>query len=177
MDRDIISVNRAPVLTLWASVVAERLGFDRRAALSLGKALAGLNAQTKGRSLGIFKPAERPEGVPPKKPRMGEEFWVEILGRPVPAKRTEQGIRAVVKDRPIDPDGVERYLLEKYGEKLQAVRSAMENLATALKPEELASIAFSLYKRFRPFIPPGVKGWGVKGDLDLRLIRSLAKEA
>jgi hypothetical protein len=26
---DTIRVNRAPVLTLWAAVVAERLGFDR----------------------------------------------------------------------------------------------------------------------------------------------------
>jgi hypothetical protein len=53
-----ISNNRAPVLTLWATVVAERLGFDRDEALSLGKALAGPNAQTNGRRLGIFQPAE-----------------------------------------------------------------------------------------------------------------------
>ena len=68
MNKDVVLVNRAPVLTLWAAVVAERMGFDRGAALSLGKALAGLNAQSKGRSLGIFKPDERPEGLPPKKP-------------------------------------------------------------------------------------------------------------
>lgn len=36
-----IRINRAPVLTLWASVVAERLGFDRDAALTLGRAVAG----------------------------------------------------------------------------------------------------------------------------------------
>ena len=48
-----VSVNRAPVLTLWAAVVAARLGFDWPAALSLGKAMAGLTAQTKGRRLGI----------------------------------------------------------------------------------------------------------------------------
>ncbi len=29
-----IQVNRAPVLTLWASIVAERLGFDGDEALS-----------------------------------------------------------------------------------------------------------------------------------------------
>jgi hypothetical protein len=51
-----ILINRAPVLTLWASVVAERLGFKHDEALSLGKALAGLNAQSKGQRLGIFKP-------------------------------------------------------------------------------------------------------------------------
>ena len=26
---DTVTINRAPVLTLWAAVVAERLGFDR----------------------------------------------------------------------------------------------------------------------------------------------------
>ena len=34
-----IRVNRAPVLTLWATVVAERLGFDHDAALTLGRAV------------------------------------------------------------------------------------------------------------------------------------------
>jgi hypothetical protein len=53
-----VAVNRAPVLTLWAAVVARRLGFDEYEALSLGKALAGLNAQAKGRRLGVFKPHE-----------------------------------------------------------------------------------------------------------------------
>ena len=43
-----IQINRAPVLTLWAAVVAERLGFNHDEALSLGNALAGLNAQSKG---------------------------------------------------------------------------------------------------------------------------------
>jgi hypothetical protein len=28
MAKDTIEINRAPVLTLWAAVVAERLGFD-----------------------------------------------------------------------------------------------------------------------------------------------------
>jgi hypothetical protein len=53
-----ISINRTPDLTLWAAVVAERLGFDEDEALTLAKALAGLNAQAKGRRLGIFKPHE-----------------------------------------------------------------------------------------------------------------------
>jgi hypothetical protein len=177
MNRKIVMVNRAPVLTLWASVVAERLGFDREAALSLGKALAGLNAQSKGRSLGIYKPAERIEGVPVKKVRLGEEFWVELLGRPVPATTTEHGIRAVVKDRPIEPDGVDRYLEEKFGPMFQAVKDAMKALAAAFDRDELAVKAFSLYERFRPAIPSGVRGWGVKGELDLDLIRALARKA
>ena len=49
-----ISINRAPVLTLWAAVVAQRLGFAEDEALTLGKAVAGLNAQAKARRLGSF---------------------------------------------------------------------------------------------------------------------------
>ena len=52
MPKKTVTINRAPVLTLWAAVVAEELGFDADTALTLGKAVAGLNAQTKGRSLG-----------------------------------------------------------------------------------------------------------------------------
>jgi hypothetical protein len=88
MARVIVQVNRAPVLTLWASVVAERI-----------------------------------ETAPPKKARAGETFWIELLGRPLPAIKTDGGIRA-----------------------------------------------FSLYERFRPVIPEGVRGWGAKGELDLDLI-------
>jgi hypothetical protein len=173
MTWEIILVNRAPVLTLWAAVVAERLGFDHEAALSLGKALAGLNAQSKGRSLGIYKPAEGHGGAPPKKARLGEEFWVELLGRPIPAITTEKGVRAVVKDEAVDPGGVQRYLEEKFGARLQGVEKAMSDLARSLKPAELATRAYSLYERFRPDIPAGVRGWGIKGELDLSRIRTL----
>src|SRR5271170_6872342 len=88
------SINRAPVLTLWAAVVAQRLGFNEDEALTLGKALAGLNAQAKGRRLGIFKPHEE-KPIKAREKERGEEFWIEICGRPVPAKNTEAGIRAV----------------------------------------------------------------------------------
>jgi hypothetical protein len=71
-----ILINRAPVLTLWAAIVAERLGFNSDEALSLGKALAGLNAQSKGRRLGIFKPALKEIRKVRERGR-GEEFWVD----------------------------------------------------------------------------------------------------
>src|SRR2546421_345066 len=68
-----LSINRAPVLTLWAAVVAQRLGFDEDEALTLGRAGAGLNAQPKGRRLGVFKPhEEEPKAAREKGP--GEVF-------------------------------------------------------------------------------------------------------
>src|SRR5215831_16430509 len=104
-----ISINRAPVLTLWATVVAERLGFDHDEALTLCKALAGLNAQAKGRRLGIFKPHEEKANKAREKER-GEEFWIELCGRPLPAKNTKDGIRAVKGAQVIEPEGVRRYM-------------------------------------------------------------------
>src|SRR5438128_2903091 len=109
-----ISINRAPVPTLWAAVVAERLGFDEEEALTLGKAVAGLNAQAKGRRLGLFKPhEEKAKTARAKEP--GEVFRVEVCGRPVPATNTDEGIRAVRGHKPLDPDGVRRYLEDKFG--------------------------------------------------------------
>jgi hypothetical protein len=109
-------------------VVAQRLGIDEDEALPLGKAVAGLNAQAKGRRLGIFKPHEDKAKKAREKER-GERFWIEVLGRPVPATNTEDGIRAVRGRNPIDPGSVRRYLADKFGDDLKAVRSAMQKLA------------------------------------------------
>ena len=176
MGDNTVEINRAPVLTLWAGIVAERLGYDQQAALTLGKAVAGLNAQAKGRMIGIFGPPKAPErGGPPTKTGLGEEFWVSICERPVPAKHTEDGIRAVVKDKAIEPAKVRKYLEDKFGEALGPVREAMAALAAAYEPEELEEVAYRLYEAFRPQIAPGKRGWGQKGELDLDLIHSLAQ--
>ena len=170
-----ILINRAPVLTLWASTVAERLGFDQNEALSLGKAVAGLTAQSKGQRLGLYKPV--PQEVKKARARKrGEEFFVEICGRQVPAINTTDGVRAVIKNQPIEAKSVERYLESKFGDSLGTARSAMRDLAKALQPEQLTENAFRLYEQFRPAIPEGVIGWGAKGTLDIDRIRSLALE-
>jgi hypothetical protein len=169
-----VSINRAPVLTLWAAVVAQRLGLKEDEALSLAKAVAGLNAQAKGRRLGIFKPHEEKPTKAREKER-GETFLIEVLGRTVPAMNTEDGIRAVKGAQVIEPAGVRRYLKAKFGDDLGRVEAALQRLANGFKPQELADIAFRLYERFRPAIPEGVKGWGARGDLDLGLIERLAK--
>ena len=112
---DSISINRAPVLTLWAAVVAERLGFERDEALTLGKAVAGLTAQSKGQRLGIFTPS--PAEVRKKRAERAKEagvFPVALLGRAVPVLQTEAGLRAVGKDqKPVSPESVGKYLTSK----------------------------------------------------------------
>ena len=157
MTANMILINRAPVLTLWASVVAERLGFKHDEALSLGKAVAGLTAQSKGQRLGIFKPTPK-ELKKVREHERGEEFRVELLGRALPAVNTEEGVRAVVESKPIEPEGVERYLESKFGDALTKKRKAMTELANALNPNVLAQRGFGLYEQFRPNIPEGVQG-------------------
>ncbi len=52
-DAVAIRVNRAPVLTLGATVVAERLGYPLDTPLTLGRAVCGSSARAKARRLGI----------------------------------------------------------------------------------------------------------------------------
>ena len=92
-----MKINRAPVLTLWAAVVAERLGYNKKEALTLGKAVAGLNAQSKGRRLGIYE--EKKDEDKEKEAKPGKLEFIEILGRGVPAVKTPQGLRAAIKGR------------------------------------------------------------------------------
>jgi hypothetical protein len=170
-----IKINRAPVLTLWATVVAERLGYNEKTALTLGKAVAGLNAQSKGRKLGIYeeKSEEEKEKESKKQKHVKPEF-IEILGRDVPTIETPNGLRAADKGKPIYAESVQTYLKQRFGEDYEEARSAMEKLAKAYTPKQLKSKAYDLYEKFRPEIPEGTKGWGAKGELDLDYIRSLA---
>ena len=171
-----IKINRAPVLTLWATIVAERLGYNKNVSLTFGKAVAGLNAQSKGRRLGIYEEKsedEKKEEKQKEKPVKVE--FIELLGRGVPAVKTSQGMRAAIKGEEIDPQSVEKYLKQKFGDDLDEARTAMEKLAKAYTPKQLESEAYGLYEKFRPKIPEGTKGWGAKGNLDLEYIRSLAK--
>ena len=169
-----IKINRAPVLTLWATVVAERLGYDKEIALTLGKAVAGLNAQSKGRRLGIYE-EKKEEGKKEEAKNEKPVEFIELLGRGIPAVKTPQGLRAAIKGEEIDPGSVEKYLKQKFGEDLDEARTAMEKLAKAFTPKQLETQAYSFYEKFRPKIPEGTKGWGAKGELDLDHIRSLAK--
>jgi hypothetical protein len=174
MAKKKIKINRAPVLTLWAAVVAERLGYNKNEALTLAKAVAGLNAQSKWSRLGIYEEKTEEEKEEKKEKPVKLEF-IEILGRGVPAVKTAQGLRAAIKGEEIDPESVRKYLDQKFGEDLDEARGAMEKLAKAYTPKQLEAEAYSLYKKFRPKIPEGTKGWGAKGELDLDYIRSLAK--
>ena len=172
-----ITINRAPVLTLWAAVVAERQGYAEKTALTLGKAVAGLNAQSKGRKLGIYdEKSEEEKKEEARKEKPAKVEFVEVLGRDVPAIETPNGLRAAEKGKPIHAESVQTYLEQRFGDDYEAARSAMERLAKAYTPRQLKTKAYDLYEKFRPEIPEGKKGWGAKGELDLDYIRSLADD-
>jgi hypothetical protein len=118
-----VNINRAPVLTLWATVVAERLGYDHDAALTLGRAVAGLNAHSKARRLGIIEePNDEGEKSGQRARKPGKPSVVTLLGRPVPTMNTGHGLRATRQDQPIAPRGVTRYVQQKFGAALPDVR-------------------------------------------------------
>lgn len=171
-----VTINRAPVLTLWAAFVAQRLGHSWEESLTLGRAVAGLNAQSKGRRIGIYE-----EKTPEQKEKEKKEAkaakvpTLELMGRAVPVKKTAHGVRATTDGHAIEPDAVQTYLEQKFGDQFDASRAALEALAKSYTPRELESRAYDLYEKFRPTIPEGKKGWGAKGELDLDYVRSLAK--
>jgi hypothetical protein len=169
-----MEINRAPVLTLWAVVVAEQLGYPEESALTLGKAVAGLNAQSKGRSLGIFEAKEK-EKVQKESPGLEVEF-VELMGRHITAANTGSGPLALNKGKPIDPESVRRYLDKKFGDELEPVTRAMRTLAGSYSEDELRHVAYGLYEKFRPDIPSGRKGWGAKGELSTEKIEALVRK-
>ena len=170
-------INRAPVLTLWAAVVAEQIGLPHETALTAGHAVAGMTAHAKGVRLGIY--AETSDGKPQPalaKPvgATGDVSEFLLLGRIVHIAHSKDGSRAINKGDLGKPATVEKYLRSKFGEHLEAARKAMEALAATLPPKELNAKAFHLYEQFRPEVPSDEKGWGAKGVLDLARIHKLA---
>ena len=108
---DTIQINRAPVLTLWAMVVAQRLGFKRDEALTIGKAVAGQTAHSKGTRLGIYEPTAKAikEARAAKREETGVAY-LSFMGRELPILNTDGGLRAVNADKPIKPESVEKCL-------------------------------------------------------------------
>ncbi|HXE18656.1 MAG TPA: hypothetical protein VN629_03525 [Castellaniella sp.] len=169
----VLKVNRAPVLTLWATIVAMRLGHPRDTALTLGRAVAGSAARVKARSIGREERKTDRDTDTPKLPPDHVTVPVFLLGKNIRLLPNADGeLRAADGDQPADPAAVQRYLAKAFGNQLDAVREAMEELAARYEPAELNRIGFRLYERFRPEIPAGNAGWGARGELETDKIRA-----
>jgi hypothetical protein len=99
-------------------VVAEVLGFEHDEALTLGRAVAGRNAYSTWVSLGLFQPTPAEVKEQRRKMRKEETVIVDLLHRAVPAKHTDEGLRALSGESPIRPESVGKCLESKFGNHL-----------------------------------------------------------
>jgi hypothetical protein len=177
-NEQVVKINRAPVLTLWVIVVAERQGFTREEACTYGKWVSGTLARSKGRSLGIYEAKEETDQERSARHQQrhdGVQYVEAFANIKIPTVEWNGKHLAVSAnaDKPLDPVAVQDYLLRSFGGQLGAVEAAMKELAADIPPAELRTRAYHLYENFRP----EWKGWGKKSLLYLSAIRKLAKAA
>merc|ERR1712151_1298248 len=124
----IVSVNRAPVLTLWMSVCLRRLGHAEDTALTVAKVITGRCANAAGRALGIIRSPPPGDADVVKKPasRSSESAGsiVEIAGHKVPVSTSSSG--SVLAMNGGAASSVDTYLKSAFKHDLEAVRRAME---------------------------------------------------
>jgi hypothetical protein len=171
-----IQVNRAPVLALWATVVAEALGHPPDTALTLGRYVTSSSARIRAKSIGMIDEAmEAAERIAQAEALKPDQTLIVLLGREIPVLLASDGThRANEKGKPMAAQGCRTYIARAFGDRLEEVRSEMAALAALLPPDELNRVGFRLYEKFRPEVPKSAEGWGAKGTLHIEKIRSAA---
>lgn len=141
-----LEINRAPVLTLWATVVAERPGHPADTALTLGRAVAGSAARVKARNIG--REERKTDRDADNTARLRPDHVTApafLLGKTIRLLPTTDGeLLAADGEQLADPASVQRYLAKAFGGHLDAVRQAMDELASRYEPAELNRIGFRL---------------------------------
>lgn len=171
-----IAIGRTPVLRLWASVVAERLDFERSEALSLGYSLSRVGAiWPLGMAAGLHDPTVPGAREQRLAGRHGQVLHVNLLGMAVPAVITGLGVRGLVDGKRCDPGEVEEHLASEFGPALREATDALAHLAWSWPPAVLASRSWRLYEAFRPAARRAPGGNGQAPTLDLLRVTSLAK--
>ncbi|KAK9897322.1 hypothetical protein P389DRAFT_183270 [Cystobasidium minutum MCA 4210] len=168
-DRSVV-INRAPVMTAWATVVAERLGFSRQEALSISHTYTNMNATSKGVSLGIYSPEKGKQRttVGPSQP------YVDLMGRKVPVLALQTGEwRGIANGAIAEPEQAFGYIQRSFRQNMSAAIGAFRLLAETIEPDELNKLGFNLYAEFRP----EVHGWGERGHLNLGKVLDLRRQA
>lgn len=178
---DVIAINRAPVLELWASCVARAMypSISWETCLSAGGAISTITAISKGRSIGTM---EKPDGREEQEKRQKRKEQadkedldeLEVMSFHL---RLKDG-QAMVGDKP--KKAGEDALRKKYGgdEQYDKVKKVFEEALSKWKgkEDELDKSAFHMYEDFRPSVQPGQAGWGRKGQLRLDTIREVVRE-
>ncbi|KAF8450590.1 hypothetical protein L210DRAFT_3469664 [Boletus edulis BED1] len=175
LDEEVLKVkstvtNRAPLMTAWATIVAERLGFEREEALSIGSVYTEMNAVAKGVSLGIVDRSRQKEMDPISG---GQQPYVDLMGKRRPLYKTQSSKwRALVSGSPAIPSTAFSYISRAFRQTTPYIVGALRLLAASYSPQELNKVGFSLYAEFRPI----VDGWGKRGEVRCERILSLRKK-
>jgi hypothetical protein len=174
---DVIIINRAPVLELWGASVAQFLNpeVSWEICLSVGGAISTITAISKGRSIGTIDkpdPGEAQKKREERKKKAEKEGLDEIEVMSFHLKLKDG--QAMVGDKP--KKAGEEALIKKYGgnEQYKKAKSTFQDALKAWKgkDDQLDKQAFGFYEDFRPSIPPGQKGWGRKGQLNLQTVQT-----
>jgi hypothetical protein len=170
-----ITINRAPVLQLWGSLVAKFVHPDLpwAACLSIGNAISSLCAVAKGRSIGLIEPADdTKKGKKTRRRRVDDTRMVKVMGFSLPVK----GDAVILGGKPKHLK--EESLKHKFGgNQYDAVKAAFEDGLQSWKghEDELNAKAFHMYEQFRPTVASGQKGWGRKGELSTSEIAKVVR--
>jgi hypothetical protein len=171
---DSIRINRAPVLTLWGATVSHYgpSHVNWKESCNIGRKIAGMLAQSKGKSIGKFEPKETSEEEKKSRKRAREKARDEgnrmkIAGFEIDKRDVEGGAGAA-----------EDYLQKAFGDKLNEAKEAMRELVEAYNDENLdeSKKAYDLYAEFRPDVAKGMRGWGQRGLLSLDKIKHMAQQ-
>ncbi|KAL4076062.1 hypothetical protein J3A83DRAFT_4089915 [Scleroderma citrinum] len=174
LDEDVLRtrsaiVNRAPLMTAWAMIVAERLGFQREEALSIASVYTEMNAVTKGVSLGLIDESRKKEiETLPE----GKQPYVDLMGRrPLYQTRSSKWL-ALSGGSPALPSTAFSYVSRSLRQTTSYVMGSLRLLADSYSAQELNEEGYSLYADFRPT----VNEWGKRGEVRCARILSLKKD-
>ncbi|KAF7301739.1 Glutamine synthetase [Mycena indigotica] len=182
-------VNRAPLLTAWATLVAEKLGFQREEALSIASVFTEMNAISKGIALGKFK-KNAANGM--EASTKGTQPYVDLMGRrcssvspyryltsarPLYQNQTSQW-RGLSAGNAVPPSTAFAYISRALRQTAPHIIGAMRLLLDTYSVEEINAKGWGLYADFRP----DVSGWGDRAEvrcstiLDLRQTQTVSQE-
>ncbi|KAF1344259.1 hypothetical protein BDV97DRAFT_78453 [Delphinella strobiligena] len=178
-ETDTITINRAPLLTLWSALTTSLLhpNFSWSTCLSAGQAISTLCAISKGRAIGKIDPPTTSSEQQAKKSatKDGEEDGLselKIMHFSLPLK---EGV--VVLQGKEKKNANEEALRAKFGgeDVYERVKRVFGERLEAWKGREgeLNDRAFGMYEEFRPDVATGQRGWGRKGSLSLAKVREV----
>ncbi|TFK43459.1 hypothetical protein BDQ12DRAFT_731481 [Crucibulum laeve] len=162
-------VNRAPLMTAWATIVAERMNFQREEALSIASVYTEMNAVSKGVSLGCF---EKGREMGMEATRTGSQPYVELMGRR-PLYRTQTGQwRALSNGDPVPPSTAFSYISRSFRQTTPHIIGALRLLAGTYSRNELNKNGWGLYTEFRPTADE----WGARSEVRCSSILALREK-